>query len=1090
MSRNFNEMPSNQNYYGLPGGNYGLIDKADQEVGASEVDLTENVIVSERKNLLFFDTRDCVGELSLKEAQYAFAYNVASDGKIEQFNEILDSNEKVNPKKLLQVVQRLNDRGIITGFPERNSDNIPWIEGNTIKFRLQKELKLVKSMEIANIVIPRDIIPMFVYFPGFISNCLPINLDNFISNDTEPSSTWNSPIPMTIEDFIDKDVQGISSNKLGGVDQTPLRYWRTFTGSNSMPDPHTPPPYQLWNPPQDNFSDTPWPFQPMPKKQQRIPSYTSKSGVIFSGYGLYDLDDFPPFEEIQINGEIIQVPLRKLLLKLIVPEGQFINQISAEELIENNIDSDFNEEGIVDNPLTQTGYGDYQRFMPGPGVGMNYQPNIWRINKSATIDLTCSTYDSDTGYIGPMPTPFPNFRGNCWGPYNRPGDRFQNNSLQLTVDELYLNGDLRNISGNTIIYTDYDPAKGPYTYKMCTINSKRVNDDLRFKNFEFSANPNIKNSMRVVYDGGFGAVYAYVGQNTSEKGKPGPIVTGGLPNTQYDGKYHKFNSEVWVTAKSDNPTNWEETLPGPKKPSIVKDENFNGWIYTWRNIFPWEGTMYVPSTAGGVGAMEYNDIDPDNPKWKRSEILNYTYGSSEWSSSPIIGQSNMWCIPVGDLSTFELVSNLPWGFVSTSSLTYGGTNYNVGDNVSTVNITGNGNDFTINILSVNLGVITSFEINDSGSGYIAGNTVTVIQENSSNDSVLSVDNATPIPDDVIPEDNIFHYMDPLASGPNNTFALSGLSQDFINGIDSCDPGICNNCEIPKGEYVFSGGTSTETSANGNFDPTPHPSPLRMLKCDFKSQISPESEWESSDKTCRPKDNARIKQLSNYISNRVSYDDLGSDKGDLINRLLKYKLSFISSIPNTDIVIKINQATRNIYTQSLNATVNHSNFNTPIRLNLGSASGTSNYVEDIQGSLADCSGCFWSHRFDPPLASLDILELSLFTYDGTPISIERGLGFLHQRKETSVFYSSPSSVIISSAYSKNLSKPYNPYLLNYTQRNLSLTFKFVTYHSENPGITEIIHKIPTNLTDDNEIYEDSDGNRMNFIPMASNVEEYC
>ena len=92
--------------------------------------------------------------------------------------------------------------------------------------------------------------------------------------------------------------------------------------------------------------------------------------------------------------------------------------------------------------------------------------------------------------------------------------------------------------------------------------------------------------------------------------------------------------------------------------------------------------------------------------------------------------------------------------------------------------------------------------------------------------------------------------------------------------------------------------------------------------------------------------------------------------------------------------------------------------------------------------------------------------------------------------TSATLTTPSSVIITSfSNSKNLIFPYNPYLLNYTQRNLSLTFRFVTYHAENPGITEIISKIPTNLTDEMEPFQDSDGNHINFIPMASNVEEY-
>jgi len=546
---------------------------------------------------------------------------------------------------------------------------------------------ILRVLEIINAIIPRDIIPVYVYFPGFINNCLPFTLPgtgvSYLNpNVTDPSSTWESPIPETSEDFFDPNATGISQNKLGGVYQTPLRYWRSYTGPNCMSNPHTPPPYQLWNPPQDNISNSPWPFQPQPVQGQRIPTYTAKNGVVFAGYGLYDLDDFPSTQELQLaDGTTIQIPLRKLILKLIVPEGQYINGVSAQELIDISDVDDFNDTGIVDNPLLQTGYGDYQRFLPGPGLAMNYQPNQWRDGKSAPIDLGCSTYDPDTGYLGPMPVPFPNFRGNVWGPYGRPGDRFQNKSVQLTVDELYMNGDLRNLEGNSIIWPNYNPTLEPYTFELFITTLKRANNIVRFRTFETASNPNIRNSMRIEYDGGFGAVYAYVGLNTTTRGQPGPIITGGLPNTQYDGSFHKFNPDIWITPRTDIPGNWIETLPGPQKPTIVSDPvtGFQGWIYIWRDIFPWTGSIYVPVTAGGTGPMEYYDCDAENPEWKKSvgttSEMNLTYGSSQWSCSPVIGQSNFYCIPSSNPASFEFVANLPYGQVSSISPHTGGSSY-------------------------------------------------------------------------------------------------------------------------------------------------------------------------------------------------------------------------------------------------------------------------------------------------------------------------------------------------------------------------------------------------------------------------------
>lgn len=1245
-------LSSSQNTFGLPNNRYGLVDKQREAVGLQEKDILSSLpSVTERENLILFDTRDCIGTLSLREAQLAFSYAAATQGKLEpsEFKRSLNAEGVVVPEKLVSVVSELSqlqeDENIysnanksLQGFPRREPDS-PYVENNEISFRLPKRLRSIKSLEIINAIIPRDIIPMYVYFPGFINNCIPSNKINYLNPSiTDYSSVWESPIPETIQDFFDEKIKGISSNKLGGVFYTPLRYWRSYTGPNCMPNPHTPPPYQLWNPPQDSLSDDPWPFQPQPVQGQRVPTYRAKNGVIFSGYGLYDLDDFPVTQQLQlVDGALISIPLRKLILKLIVPDGQYVNGIPAENIIDISDVDDFNNSGIVDNPLLQTGYGDYQRFIPGPGLAMNYQPNQWRENKSAPIDLSVSTYDPDTGQLGPMPVPFPNFRGHVWGPYGRPGDRFQNKGLQATVDELYLNGDLSNLEGNPIIWTEFNPSEEEYTFEYFITSLRRSNNIVRFQTVESSSNPNIKNSMRVEFSGGFGAVFAYVGKVQNARGLPGPIITGGLPNTQYNGNVPKFNHDVWITPRANIPGNWIESLPGPQRPTIVRSENFDGWIYIWRDIFPWTGSIYVPITAGGTGPMEYFDGDINQPEWKLSVGSSsnsfITTGSSQWSNSPVIGLSNGFCIPNSNPENFEYVSNLSYGGVITSELTFGGNNYQdsftdyvgnpvyacysynidtnnfsdpiiystinvlsvdsfgtvltyshtnreslsysdyifvvalecpdgnpyctdnkeavtsgnnatfiitpatsqfewfggskytIADNVICSTVTGSGSGMIINITELTtfddypnfslygssdliMNGIKNYTVVDPGSGYVVGDVVRVLQNESGNNAYIKILSVTP-KIDIIPEYNSFHYIDAKAVGPNVIGFDSSLIPEYNNGVDVCNEPCetdADNCTPPLGEYIFSIGIKTESGSSASDDPRPTPDPPAITKCDFLDQISPNDEWNEGDQNCRPKDNTRQKYTRSYIANRVSYNDLGPSNGTFILSLINYRAFFIASTPDTDIVIRINDAEREVYTQSLNATVNQSNFTIPIRLNLGTSSGTLEYVEAVQGTLTS-SGVYWKKDYFPPKATMHDLKMSVWTYDGTPIPLERCLGFIEQFSTQAILFSSsiassfiihgdyarfapnlppfattysttPSSVILTgNNNSKTLTDPYDPRTIGYTQRSLGLMFKVVTYHGQNPGITEIIKRMP-----EAETFE-------NIIPLAGNIDEY-
>tara|TARA_X000001388_G_scaffold74863_1_gene68592 strand:+ start:11270 stop:11791 length:522 start_codon:yes stop_codon:yes gene_type:complete len=58
-----------------------------------------------------------------------------------------------------------------------------------------------------------------------------------------------------------------------------------------------------------------------------------------------------------------------------------------------------------------------------------------------------------------------------------------------------------------------------------------------------------------------------------------------------------------------------------------------------------------------------------------------------------------------------------------SELTSGGTGYAIGSGVATTGGTGTG--LTVNILTVDTGVITSFEVAAVGSGYLVGETITI-----------------------------------------------------------------------------------------------------------------------------------------------------------------------------------------------------------------------------------------------------------------------------------------------------------------------------------------------------------------------------
>lgn len=298
-----------------------------------------------------------------------------------------------------------------------------------------------------------------------------------------------SGIPISWVSYIPQEASEIVNESIGFY-STPIELWRTYiNGSFSMPNQVTPPPYKLWNPPFGGST-----HQPQPYPYQSVPTYFSDTFTIpgrigefylvLSGYGLYDLNDWTYLEDPEISVNIIFTTIARTLLFLVIATTQTLRGADTVELVVNSV--------VVSSmdPLDYFGYGDYQRFVPGPGLQMNYQPGT-----SDGADPTVARADS--------PLPFPEFRGNVWGPYNSPGDRFQKLGLRNTLQDLFLNGDLRNLLGKpplkpwlTAECMALDPTFGIYFSWFTNIT---------MGDLENITNYNILNAMRLVPNG-YGAM--------------------------------------------------------------------------------------------------------------------------------------------------------------------------------------------------------------------------------------------------------------------------------------------------------------------------------------------------------------------------------------------------------------------------------------------------------------------------------------------------------------------------------------------------------------------------------------------------------
>jgi hypothetical protein len=357
------------------------------------------------------------------------------------------------------------------GYP-KTTQTSSIITGNEMIIKLQKKLKAIRSFSLIHSTIPRDFIPIEVYFK-----------DLYLQSTNLPTQTTTSPFSVW-DTFIPQEKIFMESMSIGFY-STPIMLLRSYQGSLALPNQVSPPPLELWNPPVGT-----WPSQPLPYPYQVVPTYSSESFnipdsssdviIVCSGYGLYDLNDWTSSTGDAAFDRIITELARKLLLFAIV-QPQSYSDVSYINMILNCT--------TTSNDTSPFGYGNFQRFLPGPGVQMNYQPGT-----SDSSDPRTASVDS--------PVPFPNFKGNVWGPYDIPGDRFQRLGLRDTVQDLYLNGDLNNLSGSPIVKAHVatenimiDPTLG--------INFKYI-QPVDLSNVSNSTNPNILNAMRIVSNG-FGA---------------------------------------------------------------------------------------------------------------------------------------------------------------------------------------------------------------------------------------------------------------------------------------------------------------------------------------------------------------------------------------------------------------------------------------------------------------------------------------------------------------------------------------------------------------------------------------------------------
>jgi len=529
---------------------FGLRDKIDQGSGLVQKNPLESQFTL-LENTLVVDTRDCIGTQSLADARAFFiseggrasangtiltTTGLGTNPVVVTFNSVsqltdgdtitingVRGNTNVNGIHVISNLNTLLNTATISAGPNGNyngggtwnrpsdsgypelTDKDSTIVGNTITVALEKELKQLRTISLFHIVVPRDIIPLYYWLSDFVT----------ASTNSTVSRTYilytGGTVTSDYTSFIPQEAAYMTSRIIGFY-STPLDLWRSYSfGAFAMQNAVTPPPMQLWNPPGPGV----WPQQPMPYPFQTVPSYRSNNFsvigqtglfyLILSGYGVYDLVDwtvvsFPPSPLADaLNTSIV----RKLLLLLICPAQSFGGVDYVDLILNSSTTTDTNY-------LDAYGFGSFQRYIPGPGQGLTYQPNSNAIYNAANGSGPPNVVQPDS------PIPFPSFRGNVWGPYGSPGDRFQKLGLRDVVQDLYMNGDLDNLLGSPVIIPDI-PAQALLQNPSFGFNFASL-VPVTLGNIAQATNPNITNAMRIVANG-FGAAVV-MGQGANN---PAPV---------------------------------------------------------------------------------------------------------------------------------------------------------------------------------------------------------------------------------------------------------------------------------------------------------------------------------------------------------------------------------------------------------------------------------------------------------------------------------------------------------------------------------------------------------------------------------------
>ena len=195
------------------------------------------------------------------------------------------------------------------------------------------------------------------------------------------------------------------------------------------------------------------------------------------------------------------------------------------------------------------------------------------------------------------------------------------------------------------------------------------------------------------------------------------------------------------------------------------------------------------------------------------------------------------------------------------------------------------------------------------------------------------------------------------------------------------------------------------------------------------------------------------------------------------------------MPDTNLVISIFQAERDIRVQDINQVNTTCILNCPIRLNLGTTTGTPGYVENIQAFLASSSE-YWEKRYLAPLQSLYKMSIRFNTYNGDPIPMERMLqprrSVILLQAFTSVFGPNANNFFSAINPRQNtlslLFDPLDPRLIK-RKKKFKYDFRVQTYEYESPGL--YLGIIQDMLEAESEGQEDD----RPFTVRASNFQDY-